>query len=318
MERSRRRRRWAAGLLGMVVLAGGCSLGTGDDRSRAEELAGKLYPGRLKVVGARNLFPETNGSEIMFALAGDPDAVVRLRIDAEQDTCDRKPCESQLAAAVRKGEELGENWRRLAAGFQSCGHPIIAANAPLSEVWIEAAPTNATIASFLGTVRGCLGTGRALAVNFATPAVAAKRPRGGEGLPTFLRMTETKVLAALSGEPYLVASYSPANEPSARIVRPFDQRQEFEKRARAGATEWLAANRPGAMVGGVVGVWRLRPGRVDRLMGYVLFCETQQAKCQGDRAVAMTVDPQGNPVGDMRVVENIRDQGGVLRLPAGT
>ncbi|MFI6292738.1 SCO7460 family lipoprotein [Nonomuraea sp. NPDC050790] len=316
MERSMRR--WAAGPLGVVVLAGGCSLGTGDDRGRAEELAAKLYPGQLKVVGARNLFPETSGSEVTFALAGDPDTVVRLRIDAEKGTCDRKPCESQLAAAVRKGKELGANWRKLAGGFQSCGHPVIAANTPLSEVWIEAEPTNATIASFLGTVRACVGTDRALSVNFATPAVAAQRPRGGEGLPTFLRMTETKVLAALSRQAYLVASYSPGGEPSARIVRPFDQRQEFEKRARAGATTWLAANRPGAMVGGVVGLWRLRPGRVDRLVGYVLFCESQRQKCVGDKAVAMTVDPQGDPVGDMRVVEDVRDQGGVLRLPAGT
>ncbi|MFC7714458.1 hypothetical protein [Nonomuraea recticatena] len=31
--------------------------------------------------------------------------------------------------------------------------------------------------------------------------------------------------------------------------------------------------------------------------------------------VAVTVDPQGNPVGRLQVIENVRDEKGTLRLP---
>ncbi|GAA2647010.1 lipoprotein [Nonomuraea recticatena] len=322
--------RWTAGLAVLALAAGGCALGTGDDRRRAEELAAKQFPGQLTVVTARNLFPETSGSEVVFALSGDPDTVVRLRVDAEAGTCERQPCERKLAEAVDKGRSLGTAWRHLATAFQRCGHPIIAANWPLNEVWIEAAPTNANVRALLADVGECVqewakvrdGRG-GLSVNLVEPAVAGKRPRGEPGQPTLLRMTESKLLAALSEKSRFIAGYAVPEDPSeppeatARIFRPFAERQAFDKKVQDAVAGWLRANRPGASVGRVVGVWRLVPGTVDRQSGHVLFCEGQPEGevCHGDQVVAVTVDPQGNPVGRLQVIENVRDEKGTLRLP---
>lgn len=70
-------------------------------------------------------------------------------------------------------------------------------------------------------------------------------------------------------------------------------------------------------VTGYQGVWRLEPGTVDRLKGYVLFCEgpVDPRGCLGDHAVAVTADLQGNPVGEFQMIRNVREGRGPLRLP---
>ncbi|MEU6997987.1 hypothetical protein [Nonomuraea sp. NPDC046570] len=329
-------RRWTAGLAAVLVLAaGGCALGTGDDQRLAEEVAAKQYPGRLKVVTARNLFPETSGSEVVFALTGDPGTVVRLRVDAEAGTCRRESCERQLAEAVRAGESLGAAWRHLATAFQGCGHPVIATNWPLNEVWIEAAPTNATVKAVLAEVGECVqrwaadrdGSSDAeksgsLSVNLIEPAVARKRPQGAPEYPAMLRLTDSELRAALSEKSRFIASYTVAEDESKppavtmRIFRPFDERQAFEKKVQEAVAGWLRANRPGATVGGVVGIWYLEPGTVDRLAGHVRFCEgkPQGGQCRGEEVVAVAVDPQGNPVGGFEVMQ---DEKGAPQLPDG-
>ncbi|MFI6504049.1 SCO7460 family lipoprotein [Nonomuraea typhae] len=314
-------RRWAA-LLAAVGLTGGCALGTGDDRSRAEELAAQYFPGQLKVVGARNLFPETTGSEITFALTGDPDAVVRLRVDAEKGLCNGKSCEVELRTVMERGKQKAQTWRELAGALRGCGHQPIGANEGLGEVWIEGEPANATIGGLMAELGDCLPD-RSITVNFAAPAVAAKRPKVDPKLPTLLQLTGSKTLAALSAKTYLAASFAQRDaatrkrESSARLVRPFEEREEFRKRVEAAAGAWLAANRPGDTIGRGMSLWRLRPGTVDRLVGFVLFCNGKVQECLGtsENAVLMTVDRQGNPVGEMRAVENVRNAQGRLELP---
>jgi hypothetical protein len=315
--------RWLAGLgMSAMLAAAGCSVvGTSGDRQTAEQVASEHFPGQLTVVGVRNLFPEDSGSEVTFALKGDPDAAVRLRIDADKGTCRRKPCGEQLKAAVAHAKAQGDDWRRLADGFRSCGHPLVAADWQLGEVWVEGAPTNATVKPLLTALGGCLPDERALSVSFAVPEVVAGLPATDAKLPTLLRVTDGKRLAALAGRAHVVASYAQRADRtappvvSARVVRPFAERQEFEKKVKATASAWLLANRPNAAAVHVVGIWRLEPGTVDRLAGYVLFCEPAQKNCQGDRALAMTVDREGALQGGPQIVTDVRDPQGVLRLP---
>lgn len=67
-----------------------------------------------------------------------------------------------------------------------------------------------------------------------------------------------------------------------------------------------------------MGVWRLEPGTVRRMRGYVLFCERPPAdgeRCPGDLAALVTSDPRGGDAEVVDVLTDIRDERGVLRLP---
>lgn len=65
-------------------------------------------------------------------------------------------------------------------------------------------------------------------------------------------------------------------------------------------------------------IWRLEPGRVDRQTGYVLFCPEpdERGRCvNSDDAALVTTDEHGNPVGKVRLVHDVREGTGMLRLP---
>lgn len=84
-----RRRGWRAGLTGalagsLAVLLGACGVvDTKDDRRAAEELAEKHFPGQLRAIGARTLFPGSGGSEVTFAVTDDRDASFDLVVTRE-------------------------------------------------------------------------------------------------------------------------------------------------------------------------------------------------------------------------------------------
>lgn len=224
-----RRRGWKAALTGtmagsLVVLLGACGVvDTDDDRRAAEELAEKHFPGQLKAIGARTLFPGSGGSEVTFAVTDDRDAVVRLRIDtdkAEEGTCDRKDCVPVLAEAVKRGRQQAEDFRTLKGAFDDCGYEVVALGPTGVPPYVVAELTNATVTKGLGEIGECvqrwvtasgadstLARAQASYVNVVSPAVADRRDRGKESWPAVMRLTRSDLLASLTKQSYFSASY---------------------------------------------------------------------------------------------------------------
>ncbi|TDD98196.1 hypothetical protein E1298_00365 [Actinomadura rubrisoli] len=328
------------------MLAGGCALGTGNDKKRATELAERLYPGQLRLIGARTLFPETNGSEVTFAVRDDPDAVVRLRIDGKKALCDRKPCEGALTEAVARGRKQAAEFRLMRSAFERCGYQIIGLGPTVGEPWVTADLTNDNVTAVLAELGRCAvqwsaaltangsppqsdgsyglpaGT-RSLRVKLVRSDVARGRPSGDPKAPALARLTAGKLQAALSKRTYFAAGFTMRDgrdEPvtsGISISRPFEERQAFGRRVRTAVGEQLRATHPQATVTSYNGVWRLEQGRVDRFTGYVLFCDTpgHDRNCLGNDAVRVTVDEQGVPVSELQFVPNVREGNGPLRLP---
>ncbi|QXJ21219.1 hypothetical protein AGRA3207_002051 [Actinomadura graeca] len=330
----------------VALLAGGCGLGTGDDKRRAAELAERHHPGQLRLIGARTLFPETGGSEVTFAVRDDPDAVVRLRIDAGKGRCGRERCEDALAGAVARGREQAAGFRLLRTAFARCGHEIIGLGPAAGEPWIAAALTNDNVTAVLGELGRCaagwsaaltaagspprsdgsygLPAGsRALRVRLVRPDVARKRPAGDPASPTLARLTSSRLQASLAGRTYFTAAFTlrdGRDEPvtsGLAISRTFEDRQAFGRRVREQVGGRLRLTEPRAVIASYDGVWSLEPGRIDRFTGYVLFCEdpAHDRTCLGDHAVRVTVDEDGRPVSDLQIVRDVREGNGPLRLP---
>ncbi|MFF9100612.1 SCO7460 family lipoprotein [Streptomyces rubrogriseus] len=343
--------RWRAGRVGWglaALLAGllvtGCAaFDTDDDVRRARELAEELYPGELDVVDARILFPETTGSEVTLSVEDDPDAAVRFRVDAGKDRCDGGPdCADALREAVHRARREARHLRAMREAFDGCGHPVLATDEKLTAPWIEARVSEGTLDEVLARAGACAQrwvTARAeqgpkevpgwVTVNFAAPGTAEGLPAAQRTLPTVLRLTHGPRLAALADKAYYVAAY-PVGEDAGhtvdtasarlRIVSPFEERQAFSRRIDASVRPALRATYPEAVTSGGagMGVWRLEPGTVRRVRGYVLFCERPPAdgeRCLGDLAALVTSDPRGRDAEVVDVLTDIRDERGVLRLP---
>ncbi|MCM2416089.1 SCO7460 family lipoprotein [Streptomyces sp. RKAG290] len=341
MNRTSGTRRGGAGLAGALVcsvalLLSGCgTLSTKEDHRFAEKLAEEHYPGVLEVIEAHKLFPQAGGSEITFSVADDPDAVVRIRVDAEAGTCNTHACHKVLDDAVAKGRSEAARLRILTGTFKSCGYEVIGVEPSSGAPWIVASPTNVTVTRVLADIGSCVRrwveadgrTGRpaqagGASVNLASPAVTRRLPAGSRSQPTAMRLSRTPLLAALQSHPYYVASYSAPQgriDPtgSARIVRPFEAGQKFGATVRRAVRAQLRTSHPDVQVSEYQGVWTLEPGTVDRLTGYVLYCERPDGdkRCLGDRAVVVTTDVRGDPVGKARPVGKVREGRGPLRLP---
>ncbi|MEW2071702.1 hypothetical protein [Streptomyces sp. NPDC007346] len=321
----------------LVALVGACgAVSTKEDRGAAQELADKHLPGQLKTIGARTLFPSTGGSEVTFAVADDRDAVVRLRIDADKGTCDGKECAGVLTEAVARGRSDAAAYRTVRDAFDACGYEVIALGLPGSPPYVVAELTNATVEKVLAEIGGCvqrwvtasgadspLAKAKASHVNVVSPAVAAKRDRGKDTWPAVMRLTRGNLLASLTKRTYHSASYD-INDGQvdtagkARVVRPFKESQEFGKAVQEAVRDELRATYPNVVVTPYQWIWRLEPGRVDRQTGYLLFCPepNERGKCvNSDDAVLVTADEHGNPVGKLRIVHDVRDGTGSLRLP---
>ncbi|MGW4361258.1 SCO7460 family lipoprotein [Streptomyces californicus] len=340
-----RRGRWRAVMTGVLtgsltVLLGACGVvGTEDDRRAAEELAEKHHPGQLKAIGARTLFPGTGGSEVTFAVTDDRDAVVRLRIDTDKvrgGLCDGKDCAGVLADAVRRGRQQAEDFRTLATAFDSCGYEVVALGPTGTPPYVVAELTNETVAKVLGEIGRCvqrwvaasgpestLAKGQASYVNVVSPAVAERRDRGKGSWPTLMRLTRSDLLASLTKHTYFSASYAIEQgrvdtTGSARVVRPFRERQKFGETVQSAVAERLRATHPRVVVSDYQWIWRLEPGRVDRQTGYVLYCPEPDARgrcVNSDDAALVTTDERGVPVGKIRLVHDVREGTGALRLP---
>ncbi|MFJ9637823.1 SCO7460 family lipoprotein [Streptomyces sp. NPDC101178] len=337
-----RRRRWRAAVTcllagSLVALAGACGVvTTKEDRRAAEELADKHFPGQIKAIGARTLFPGTGGSEVTFAVADDRDAVVRLRISADKGTCDSRECAGVLTEAVARGRADAAAYRTLRDAFDACGYEVIALGPTGTPPYVVAELTNATVERVLADIGGCvqrwvaaspadspLAQAKASYVNIVSPAVAAERDRGKDSWPTVMRLTRGNLLGSLTKHTYHSASYDIAagrvdTAGRARVVRPFKQSQEFGRTLQKAVADELRATYPNVVVSTYQWVWRLEPGRIDRQTGYLLFCPEpgQRGGCvNSDDAVLVTADERGNPVGKIRIVHDVREGTGALRLP---
>ncbi|MET7640970.1 hypothetical protein [Streptomyces sp. NPDC005438] len=347
--RGRRRPRGALALLGLALLVTGCGLGTREDRRRAQEIADERHPGLLRVVGARTLFPRTSGSEVSLSVADDPDAVVRLRIDADSGVCGGAPCDRALDVALEDARAAARDLRLLRAALRECGHTpraVRAYRSSVGEPWIEARLTNDNVTGVLERLGECLrgwasayspadgaapSRQRAVTVHIAAPGTAPDAPENAAGRgPTLVRLTERGVHAALATRPSYAVTWTyrngvlDAGSGAVRLVRPFRERRAFERAVGDHTAAWLAPRHPGAHQLRPHGVVRLVPGRVDRLWGHVLFCDRSHpeergragaARCRGDHAVRVTTDLDGSLVGEPRVIRDVREGNGPLRLP---
>ncbi|GAA2984895.1 lipoprotein [Streptomyces drozdowiczii] len=337
MGGSSRRRAAGASVAGVLACAvaltltlTGCGVvTTKEDRRYAEKLADRYHPGVLRVIEAHTLVPHASGSEITFAVTDDPDAVVRMRVDAEAGTCNSHDCQGVMDEAVERGRREAAALRVLIDTFRRCGHEVIAVDPQTGAPWIVASPTDATVSALLKDIGACArqwkdGTEvKGASVNLVSPSVAEKRPAGKKSQPTAMRLSATSLLAALSGHAYYSAGYQATDgrvDPSsgsARIVRPFDERQKFAAAVHSAVEARLRADHPRVRVSDYEWVWRLEPGTVHRLTGYVLYCEEPDGDktCLGDRAVLVTTDLDGTPRGELRHVGKVREGRGPLRLP---
>ncbi|MYU26469.1 hypothetical protein GTY84_32910 [Streptomyces sp. SID8352] len=345
-----RRARWGrrsgggmAAALVVLLLAGCGVFDTEDDERRARELADAFHPGRLTVIGARSLVPEATGSEVTFAVTDDPDAAVTLRLDASEERCEGgATCEEALANALERGLDRAAELRLVRDAFEGCGHRVLAVDRQRAAPWIAVRITQQGLDGVLEELgacaqrwvtaraeRGRLGDSRWVSVSVTTPARAGKLPAAGSDRPTALRLTHGPRLAALSAQPYYVVDFPVGDDaehtvdaarPQMRIVEPFERREEFSQRIDASVLPLLRGTYPEAVAtgGSGLGVWRLEPGRIDRVRGYVLFCARPPeggGRCLGDLAALVTADPEGGSAEVVRVLTDIRDERGVLDLP---
>lgn len=321
----------------LVMTAGACGvLSTDDDRRAAEQLAERHYPGQLKVIGARTLYPGTGGSEVTLAVADDRDAVVRLRIDGSKGTCDGKECAGVLTEAVARARTDAAAFRTLRDAFDGCGYEVVALGLSGEPPYVVAELTNDTVEKVLAEIGGCvqrwvtasgpesrMGQAKGSHVNVVSPAVAAKRKRGKDSWPTLMRLTRVDLVSSLTKHTHHSASYEieagqVGTAGRARVLRSFEQRQEFGRTVRKAVADELRATYPDVVMSDYQWVWRLEPGRVDRQTGYLLFCPRpdERGRCvNSDDAVLVTTDEHGNPVEKLRIVHDVREGTGALRLP---
>ncbi|MEU1277321.1 hypothetical protein [Streptomyces sp. NPDC005805] len=338
------RTRWRRGVVvaALALLVSGCGvLSTKEDRAFAAELAERVHPGELRLIGARTLFPETSGSEVTYALRDDPDAFVRLRVDAGRERCEGSgDCAAALREARARGEAAAAEWRLLRDELGRCGyevHAVRVLRGTVFEPWIATELTEPGLADQLARIGGCLERyARALpaataaertgtSVHIASPAAVRELPRGEEDAPTLLRLSSSGRQAALAARTSHAVAYTwrdgallpDSGRP--RIVRTREDRLAFTAAVHDATDAWLARSVPGARaVRTWGGVWSLLPGRLDRQRGYVLFCEGPVAadeRCLGKDAVLVTVDPAGRLVAEPQVVRDVREGRGPLNLP---
>lgn len=277
-------------------------------RSLAAAAAERHFPGRLRVISARPLFPAGGGAEVLLAIVGDPDAFVRLRIDRTAPSAER------LAEALAEATGAAERWRELRQALASRGYAVHALGRVAAEPWIAAELTNDTVADVMAGLRD-LPPGTSVLV--ADPAVVRRLPADRDpSLPTLLRLTSRRRLAVLSGAgPYHRASFGADDGESAlSLLRPFTLQQAYEAAVAASALRWLGRHVPGAEVAAVTGASRLLPGRVDRLRVHLVVRDGPGAPA--DHVLAVTTDLAGTLTGEPPVLtRDVRDGSGLLRPP---
>lgn len=300
----------------MGALAGLRSRG---DRRRAAALGREVFPGRLKVLGSRTLFPQAAGSEVFLGLADDADAVVRLRVE------DDLPAEDALREAVARALGDAAAWRTLKSAFAEGGYEIHALERLVARPWVSVEVTNENVAEVTAALAACLDRWQpgepGADVFVAPPAALPGLPRAKAGLPEPLGLTATPRLAVLAGRrPYLRLSRDPAGGPALSLELPFPLRESYTAAVSASVTRWLAGAFPGTedvAVTRVMGAGRLLPGRVDRIEGHVLFRDEplENRFGLGKHALRVVTDLDGTLIGEPAVLRDVRDENGVLTIP---
>ncbi|MEU3402006.1 SCO7460 family lipoprotein [Streptomyces filamentosus] len=342
MARSRRGAgRRLAGALALALAAAGVTgcgtFSTGDDRERAVEIAERVAPGELEVIGARTLFPQAGGSEVSFRVVGDADAVVRLRVDAEKSDCEGRDCAERLTAALADARREADGFRLMRREFGTCGYEVHGLSADGTGPWIAAPVDAESVRPLVVSVGACLerwtrARGGAappyLSVKVAPPERVNGLP-GDPGLPSLVRLTSGERLGRLGSGTYHRVGFRAG--PGGRLdrdsgeidlVQPFEERQRFAAAVREAAAEWLRTRAepplPDAVASEFTGVWKLVPGRVDRFGGWVLYCERPEGErpvCPGRHALAVTVGPDGALTAEPRAFRDVREGNGLLGLP---
>lgn len=312
------------GVMWWVMLFGGAvgMLTTRRARRLAVRAGERLFPGRLRVIGAKPLFPASGGAEIILGVCDDRDAVVRLRVERGE------PTDEAVVKAVEDGLAAAEAWRGLNEAFRDGGYQVHAVGRVVAEPWIAAEPHNGTVDAMLTRIGECLArvpaTVPATSVLIAHPDLVRNLRDRDPGAPTLLRMNARRRLAALSGQrPYYRASFEwrdGAPVPGSGrlgLVRPFEDGQRFAAAVEASAAGWLAEAIPEATVCSATGVWRLLPDRIDRLTGFVLYRDEPEPGPVhlGKHALRVTTDLDGGLVGAPTVLPDVREGRGALRLP---
>jgi hypothetical protein len=301
---------FAGTLIGLLGAALGATT-TPRDRRRSERVAEGVFPGRLRVVSARTLFPASAGSEVLFGLDDDPDAVVRVLAGGAEPTA------ASIRQAVADAQAKAQRWRTLNAAFADGGHRVHALGRLVADPWVAAELTNDTVAGVMDGLVPCLARSGVTSLLIADPATVAELPAPDPDRPTLLRLTDRRLLAALSGHRTCHRLSYTAGSVELGLVRPFEQQQVYESRAAASAGRWLAGAVPDAEVTAVLGVSRLLPGRVDQVRGYVVFRdEPEQGRVPlGNHALLVTTGLDGELAAEPTVLRDVREGRGPLRLP---
>jgi hypothetical protein len=281
-------------------------------RRLAAAAAERHFPGRLEVISAQSRFPASGGAEILLRLTGDPDAAVRLHVDRAA------PGAARLAEAVEDARAAADRWRALRDALASGGHEVHALGRVVADPWIAADLGNDTVTGVLAALHASLaahpGGTTAGSVLIAAPRTLRTLPRDRRDLPTLLRLTSRRRLAALSAAPYHRASFGPDGEPVLSLLRPFPLQRAYEAAVTASARRWLARHLPGAEVTAVLGATRLLPGRVDRLTAHLVLRDAGTSRL-GDHVLRVTTTLDGALLGTPVLHRDVREGTGPLRLP---
>lgn len=264
------------------------------------------FPGQLRLLAERSLFPRSTGSEFTFAFAGDRDVVVRLRVEQGTDVG------AALDLAVDAARTEATALRRQLTTFAAHGFPVIGLD---QRPWLAVELTDENVDERLHAIGAAVADwADGTTVVVTSPGVAARAP-DHDNLPTPLRLGHPSRLRVLTSAPAFVASYQDGT-PTLSVSRTYEPRTVFEERVFASATTWLHRTRPEAVVLQVFGIWTLLPGQVTRSAGHVLFADHTAPRVRPEHALAVVVDPNGNVVDTPIIYDQVRDDRGIVRLPS--
>ncbi len=263
-------------------------------RRQVDQVAEARFPGRLRILDARSLFPRSTGSRFTFAVADDEHAVVRLLV--EESTGDLG---AALDAAVADALAAAAELRCLLTAFAGRGFPVVALEPGRLVPGVVARLTDDTAAATLAAIGAaarewtsehtCQAHPTDLGAAAQVTILSSEPGRGDGRLPVPLRLARA---AAAVDAPRHVASYPVVDgvagtAPSTLYVRRNHAvRAAFEERVLAQSAAWLRTARPGAAATRCSGLWPLLPGRVAEATGHVLV--TRPPRAPGQEGTART------------------------------
>ncbi|MEV4311230.1 hypothetical protein [Actinocrispum sp. NPDC049592] len=321
-----------------MSLLAACGVGDAKaDVRTAQELADRLFPGQLTVIGSRSLFPQDTGSEVTFAVRGDPDAIVRLAVRSDKTDIDQK-----MRDAVDLGRAQAAELRTALKVFRDCGHEIVGigeipfVNTSFNlTVWIASPITNTTVTRLIGSLDDCVVKWRDARSNSESPwrskvgnitlnILSAQQPPTlpiTTG-PTYQKLTDRSLAEVLAGSPHHSGLITPGRS-LGDVLAPamsFDEGQKFGAAMETAARDWLAAAilTPKPRLGRYLSTGnRLLPGTADKMRTYVTVCFSPSEKlpCPDEGAIALTVDLATKMTTDFTLVRTIRDKDGKYTYP---